>query len=300
MDMVDATRAQQYVAAMYFMTTTLTTVGYGDVTPETHVERLFCIFAEIVAGNVEDLLHNEKVDADCVDEDGLRPLFHAISKRHAAIARALLVAGADADSPFHLSQNDPLNDVLTGDQNGLPVARRGQVVDPWNYRNALCPLRMAMFTSSMPVIRAVCEHTDFSSLPEREVSRILAYAAMAGYTIVVESALESLAPDGPGSAEAREAMVNKLDDAAGYSLVHYASESGQEKLLYSLLLKRADPGKAAADGSMPIHLCARKGFDVCLTQLLEHGADPIATNTMGQTALDIALANHKFGEFTSL
>ncbi|KAF4722096.1 Potassium voltage-gated channel sub H member 5 [Perkinsus olseni] len=52
MDMVDATRAQQYVAAMYFMTTTLTTVGYGDVTPETHVERLFCIFAEIVAGNV--------------------------------------------------------------------------------------------------------------------------------------------------------------------------------------------------------------------------------------------------------
>lgn len=29
---------------------------------------------------VEDLLHNEKVDADCVDEDGLRPLFHAISE----------------------------------------------------------------------------------------------------------------------------------------------------------------------------------------------------------------------------
>ncbi|KAF4651615.1 hypothetical protein FOL47_000286, partial [Perkinsus chesapeaki] len=79
-----------------------------------------------------------------------------------------------------------------------------------------------------------------------------------------------------------------------YSLVHYACENGQEKMLYSLLLKKADPGKAASDGSLPIHLCARKGYDVCLTQLLEHGADPIIPNTLGQTALDIAMANNKF------
>ncbi|KAF4710733.1 hypothetical protein FOZ63_031875, partial [Perkinsus olseni] len=261
-------------------------------------EKALCVAAR--EGNlriVEDLLHNEKVDADCVDEDGLRPLFHAISRKHARIVTALLVAGADADSPFHLAQDDPLSDGLAavdGQQSAPQHTKRGQVIEPWNFRNALCPLRMAMFTCSLPVVRAVCDHTDFSALPEREVSRIMAYAAMAGYTAVVESALENLAPDGPGSAEARETIVNKLDDTAGYSLVHYASESGQEKLLYSLLLKRADPGKAAADGSMPIHLCARKGYDVCLTQLLEHGADPIATNTLGQTALDIALANNKF------
>ncbi|KAF4689681.1 hypothetical protein FOZ60_001279 [Perkinsus olseni] len=519
MDMVDATRAQQYVAAMYFMTTTLTTVGYGDVTPETHVERLFCIFAEIVAGNfrymnkhklesslrirVRHFLHQlfenqtnlesrralveflrtseslqrdvyvglmgkmlkryswfkglsheilgkvcsvcedlyyaptdvmiyasedadgmyfvgtevsseagdgrfirrpvtfrklassahltsisnllgaasrmygdfftggsgpgeasfgpiplgsnplkeieggkgkakmgagsycgqmslfapyvwprtavcscfcevlktcstmRRSDADCVDEDGLRPLFHAIRK-HARIVTALLVAGADADSPFHLAQDDPLSDGLAavdGQQSAPQHTKRGQVIEPWNFRKSIteqvevmhcvhCVWRCSLVLS--PVVRAVCDHTDFSALPEREVSRIMAYAAMAGYTAVVESALENLAPDGPGSAEARETIVNKLDDTAGYSLVHYASESGQEKLLYSLLLKRADPGKAAADGSMPIHLCARKGYDVCLTQLLEHGADPIATNTLGQTALDIALANNKF------
>ncbi|KAF4672364.1 hypothetical protein FOL46_009073 [Perkinsus olseni] len=261
-------------------------------------EKALCVAAR--EGNlriVEDLLHNEKVDADCVDEDGLRPLFHAISRKHARIVTALLVAGADADSPFHLAQDDPLSDGLAavdGQQSVPQHAKRKQVIEPWNFRNALCPLHMAMFTCSLPVVRAVCDHTDFSALPEREVSRIMAYAAMAGYTAVVESALENLAPDGPGSAEARETIVNKLDDTAGYSLVHYASESGQEKLLYSLLLKRADPGKAAADGSMPIHLCARKGYDVCLTQLLEHGADPIATNTLGQTALDIALANNKF------
>ncbi|KAF4758362.1 hypothetical protein FOZ63_009137, partial [Perkinsus olseni] len=262
-------------------------------------EKALCVAAR--EGNlriVEDLLHNEKVDADCADEDGLRPLFHAISgRKHAGIVTALLVAGADADSPFHLAQDDPLSEGLAavdGQQSVPQHAKRGQGIEPWNLRNALCPLRMAMLTCSLPVVRAVCDHTDFSALPEREVSRIMAYAAMAGYTAVVESALENLAPDGPGSAEARETIVNNLDDTAGYSLVHYASENGQEKLLYSLLLKRADPGKAAADGSMPIHLCARKGYDVCLTQLLEHGADPIATNTLGQTALDIALANSKF------
>lgn len=68
-----------YVASFYFALTTLTTVGYGDITPGTNTERMFAIFVMLVGaivyasifGNVMALiqsfdqmnaLHTEKVD----------------------------------------------------------------------------------------------------------------------------------------------------------------------------------------------------------------------------------------------
>eukprot|EP00929_Paragymnodinium_shiwhaense_P030121 TRINITY_DN17120_c0_g1_i1.p1 TRINITY_DN17120_c0_g1~~TRINITY_DN17120_c0_g1_i1.p1 ORF type:complete len:976 (-),score=197.78 TRINITY_DN17120_c0_g1_i1:235-3162(-) len=41
---------RQYLAALYWAMTTVTTVGYGDVTPETDIERLYCMFAMIAGG----------------------------------------------------------------------------------------------------------------------------------------------------------------------------------------------------------------------------------------------------------
>lgn len=41
---------QKYVAAMYWAMTTLSTVGYGDITPETDTERLYAMFAMVVGG----------------------------------------------------------------------------------------------------------------------------------------------------------------------------------------------------------------------------------------------------------
>jgi len=43
---------QQYVAALYFTAYTMTSVGYGDVTPANIVERIFCILILFISGLV--------------------------------------------------------------------------------------------------------------------------------------------------------------------------------------------------------------------------------------------------------
>lgn len=42
-DYLDSTSTEQYIASLYFIITTITTVGYGDITSKTAVEQLFCI-----------------------------------------------------------------------------------------------------------------------------------------------------------------------------------------------------------------------------------------------------------------
>lgn len=34
----------QYLVSMYFIVTSFTTVGYGDVSISNHIEKVFCIF----------------------------------------------------------------------------------------------------------------------------------------------------------------------------------------------------------------------------------------------------------------
>ena len=44
-DYVGASESTQYVTAFYFSLVTVTTVGYGDVLPDTHEEKMFVVFA---------------------------------------------------------------------------------------------------------------------------------------------------------------------------------------------------------------------------------------------------------------
>ena len=44
----DTSTFDKYVVSVYFVVTTTATVGYGDVSPETSSERIFCILLMIV------------------------------------------------------------------------------------------------------------------------------------------------------------------------------------------------------------------------------------------------------------
>ena len=46
------TNFQIYVAALYFAVMTLTSVGYGDITPQSESEYIGCIFLMLVSGIV--------------------------------------------------------------------------------------------------------------------------------------------------------------------------------------------------------------------------------------------------------
>eukprot|EP00884_Botryococcus_braunii_P020699 jgi/Botrbrau1/7312/Bobra.247_3s0007.1 len=48
MSLVEAPKWQQYIASLYFVTTTLTTVGYGDITPVTPAEQIVAICIMLV------------------------------------------------------------------------------------------------------------------------------------------------------------------------------------------------------------------------------------------------------------
>jgi hypothetical protein len=43
-------RAAQYLASFYWAMTTMTTVGYGDITPESDAERVLAVTAMVVGG----------------------------------------------------------------------------------------------------------------------------------------------------------------------------------------------------------------------------------------------------------
>jgi len=62
----------QYISALYFVTITATSTGYGDITPATILERGFCIFTLILGqflfgyliGSISNILSSKQVRAN--------------------------------------------------------------------------------------------------------------------------------------------------------------------------------------------------------------------------------------------
>ena len=46
-DQLDSSPTEQYLTALYFIVTTITTVGYGDITSENPFEKIFSLFLMI-------------------------------------------------------------------------------------------------------------------------------------------------------------------------------------------------------------------------------------------------------------
>lgn len=49
---IDQNWFEQYIYSMYWSVTTMLTVGYGDITPGTEVQKIYSIFALIVSSAV--------------------------------------------------------------------------------------------------------------------------------------------------------------------------------------------------------------------------------------------------------
>ena len=64
----DLPLGKRYLAAVYFAVTTMTTVGYGDITPASNSERVFCFFCNDRRRHVLRLPHRQHV----VDRRGCR------------------------------------------------------------------------------------------------------------------------------------------------------------------------------------------------------------------------------------
>ena len=62
----DMTPGQQYLTSLYYTITTITTVGYGDISGNTPLEKIFCIFIMIIgvvafsfaSGSLASILQN--------------------------------------------------------------------------------------------------------------------------------------------------------------------------------------------------------------------------------------------------
>lgn len=57
--LLDASIGEQYVNAMYWCITTMATVGYGDINPQSTIERLVVIVIMIVAAGVYAYIIND-------------------------------------------------------------------------------------------------------------------------------------------------------------------------------------------------------------------------------------------------
>ena len=68
---------------MYFALTTLSTVGYGDLFPISHIERIFAVivmmlgvaFFSFIMGNVMTIIEDQKVKMGIMDKKGDLALF---------------------------------------------------------------------------------------------------------------------------------------------------------------------------------------------------------------------------------
>lgn len=53
-DISDSSGVTQYLSSLYFVVTTLATVGYGDISPSTNAERVVAIIIMIIGTSLAD------------------------------------------------------------------------------------------------------------------------------------------------------------------------------------------------------------------------------------------------------
>ena len=88
-DLDEIRRDGRYLASVYFAITTMTTVGYGDITPANNAERGFCFVAMIIGGAFYGYVIGNMVsivnDSDVATKEyhtRMEQLFSYMNERH--------------------------------------------------------------------------------------------------------------------------------------------------------------------------------------------------------------------------
>lgn len=75
----------------------------------------------------------------------------------------------------------------------------------------------------------------------------------------------------------------------GRSMMHEAAGSGHSELLEWLLCQGGDPNCGmSSSGGTPLHAAVSSGMTQCVQILLDHGADVLAVDSSGTTAIHVA------------
>jgi ankyrin repeat protein len=75
-------------------------------------------------------------------------------------------------------------------------------------------------------------------------------------------------------------------DKPGWTPLHYAASTGDDNVVTMLLNAHADVNAKSPNDTTPLMMAARGGFASTIQLLVQHGANPLAKNQLGMTALD--------------
>lgn len=127
---------KQYVASLYWSLVTMTTLGYGDITPANNIERLFCVWAMLLGA--------------CIFA-------------YSVTNMCTLVHNLDPSAVYFRNRVDQLNDMM--DYMSLPKETRKRIMDFFFFkmnRSTVCIYNQDLILKDLS--KTLCEDVQFVSL----------------------------------------------------------------------------------------------------------------------------------------
>jgi ankyrin repeat protein len=114
------------------------------------------------------------------------------------------------------------------------------------------------------------------------MTSMLCWAARKGDILVIEFIFDL-------HTEAETEGLVGSNDEHGWQAIHHAARGGESKVVSMLVQRKADVNSLTPNKYTPLLFAAEKGRKRTVRWLLEHGADRLARNSLGQSAVQLAM-----------